>query len=508
MSSPQRSSEMEDLLIPENDKRGVRRLAWPFLRAQMNRKGFIPTTLVVITLAVTVSVLFNGTGEVMALSGFQRGGVMQSPIVVNKTDPEPQTDPQPEPKIEEPRWSPWVVGQPTRHFRDNLRNDTKYVTTWAPGGWTNDVMSYFNTIYIASISNRVAVLPPFIPSHLPLSTPPIRFGEIFDLPRLSKDSGVRVMDFSDVKDPQSESLDDIGCWSIWATANPSGGTRGSRSAFAVNLDPSYTPIPRDAKLYPHLDHDWHVKFWSLAALMYPDYRKQMTQEMGFPDAYEFNGTTPSERHKHTLPPDDHLTCFDFTYFVSASRAFEYDYDYSPAWRFVGTYARWNPRILELADQYLRRAFGLSPAEQIPPFVSVHARHGEFTMWCNGLPAKECFAPLSAYARRVTEVQDELRETKGINATRVLFTSDEKDPEWWAGVKELGWITIDHDQEETTERYGLWYTVVLDAIFQSLGAGFVGTDRSTFSLLSRRRVIDWYDGAWRDVKWGHPGADDH
>lgn len=77
------------------------------------------------------------------------------------------------------------------------------------------------------------------------------------------------------------------------------------------------------------------------------------------------------------------------------------------------------------------------------------------MWCNGLPAKECFAPLSAYARRVKDVQDELREKKGIIATKVLFTSDETDPEWWAGVKELGWISINHDDEETEDRYGVW-----------------------------------------------------
>ncbi|TDL27890.1 hypothetical protein BD410DRAFT_335189 [Rickenella mellea] len=416
---------------------------------------------------------------------------------------------QPEPKVEEPLWSPWVVGKPTRHFRDNLRNDTKYVTAWAPGGWTNDVMSYFNIIYLASISNRVAILPPFEPSHMPLDAPPMTFSEIFDLPRLIEETRMRVIEFWDVKDPQSDSVDDIGCWSTWATANPSGGgARPSGNANIAKLDPSYTPVPRDAKLHPNLDGDWHVKFWSLAALMYPDYRKQMTQEMGFPDAYDFNATIPSQRHQHTLPPDDHLTCFDFMYFVSASRGLEYEYDYSPAWRSVGTYARWHPKLLELAEHYLRRAFRLSPAEEIPPFVSVHARHGEFTMWCKGLPAKECFAPLSAYARRVKEVQDELREKKGITATKVLFTSDETDPEWWAGVKELGWISINHDDEETEDRYGIWYSVLLDAIFQSLGTGFVGTDRSTFSLIARRRVIDWSGGVWRDVKWGRPGADDH
>lgn len=53
-----------------------------------------------------------------------------------------------------------------------------------------------------------------------------------------------------------------------------------------------------------------------------------------------------------------------------------------------------------------------------------------------------------------------------------------------------------------------YPVVLDAAIQSLGYGFVGTDRSTFSVLSKRRVQDWRDGATRMVRWGKKDADAH
>ena len=39
-----------------------------------------------------------------------------------------------------------------------------------------------------------------------------------------------------------------------------------------------------------------------------------------------------------------------------------------------------------------------------------------------------------------------------------------------------------------------YPVVLDAVVQSMAIGFVGTDRSTFSIMGRRRVSDWNRGA--------------
>lgn len=53
-----------------------------------------------------------------------------------------------------------------------------------------------------------------------------------------------------------------------------------------------------------------------------------------------------------------------------------------------------------------------------------------------------------------------------------------------------------------------YPVILDAVIQSNGLGFIGTDRSTFSILSMRRNKDWQNGATRMVLWGQKDADAH
>lgn len=37
---------------------------------------------------------------------------------------------------EEYEYSPYVLGPPTQRFRDNLRNDTKYITSWISAGWS------------------------------------------------------------------------------------------------------------------------------------------------------------------------------------------------------------------------------------------------------------------------------------------------------------------------------------------------------------------------------------
>lgn len=104
-----------------------------------------------------------------------------------------------------------------------------------------------------------------------------------------------------------------------------------------------------------------------------------------------------------------------------------------------------------------------------------------------------------------------------------MTSDERNVTWWEDVKAQGWYGVDHSK--TAELLGPWcvcsfpstsveslcyfrYPVLIDAAIQSLGVGFVGTDRSTMSMLARRRVESWSDGATRTVKWGKPDSDDH
>ena len=149
--------------------------------------------------------------------------------------PHPAPEPEREPLLEEEEYSysPRVLGPPTRSFRDNLRNDTKYITSWPSAGWSefpvaspvapfdhlmsiaNDVMTYANLIYLGSLTERVAIVPMFTPSHIGGDAAPIPFGEVFDVPRFINDSGIEIVEWDEVKDPDSDVVDDLGCWNIW-----------------------------------------------------------------------------------------------------------------------------------------------------------------------------------------------------------------------------------------------------------------------------------------------------
>ncbi|KAG5647758.1 hypothetical protein DXG03_008481 [Asterophora parasitica] len=391
-----------------------------------------------------------------------------------------------------------LIGAPTAHFRDNLRNDRKYITSWISAGWTNDVMTYINLIYLAMITDRIPVIPMFTPSHIGGAVPPIDFGLVFDVPRLRKALNIPVLEWHEVKDRASNEVEEIGCWNTWeAVQKNEHYPRRSHVPDHLKLDISYTKAPSWIKTIPNFDGDVHSSFWALAALAFPETRAE-------------NLVLPLESPTNhlLLPPDEHMLCYDYLYFTCANQPYEMEFDYSPAWRFVGQHLHWSPTIEQLANQYLRRSIGIAedrPTPPASPWIAIHVRRGDFKVFC-GEETTGCYASLEVIARRVEEVKAELLQRKGIMVEHVIMTSDERNATWWEEVKGHGWYGVDHSQ--TADVLGPWYPVLIDAAIQSLGVGFVGTDKSTMSNLARRRVESWTDGATRIYKWGTPNADDH
>ncbi|KAG2109026.1 uncharacterized protein F5147DRAFT_745656 [Suillus discolor] len=203
-----------------------------------------------------------------------------------------------------------------------------------------------------------SVLSSFLSNHIDPSAPPFVFGEVFDVPRLSQAIGIHLLQWHEVKDPDSQVLDDLSCWTVWETVQqhieipePRRNVSWTRTAAWVEL----TSLS--------MRHHNHASFWSLVLI----------------------GTL----HQVSLPPDYHVLCFDFCHYISAHHTWEWEIDYSPAWRFGG--------------QHIQQ--------------------------CEEFPVDQCFGLLSVIALRVSEVQEELRTRKGIDATHVIMTSDERDPEW-------------------------------------------------------------------------------
>ncbi|KAG8923486.1 hypothetical protein FRC02_011115 [Tulasnella sp. 418] len=370
---------------------------------------------------------------------------------------------------------------------------------------TNDFMAYCNLIYLGMLSSRIPIVPPFVPElgHLAQGSLNTDFSEFFDLSRLRESLNYPVLEWSQVKkaayagsefDLENVVEEPIGCWTNMKPFSDSHQVQQTNLPDFLKLDVSYTSTPRSAKLNEW--NDAHTSFLGLSSIMYPTGRAKALSEKTSVPSY-------SPHQNLSLVPDDHLTCFDSLYFTAGRDTYEWEKDYSPVWTLVGKHMRFTKKVEDIAMFYLRKVFGVQRNEDIPPFISVHVRRSDFS-WkkCLELSKKEeCFLPLSAYATQIGHVQAELRSLNSPypDGTHILVTSDEKDPNWWAQVRERGWYFIDHGGEKTSEVHGKWYPSIIDAYVQSQGIAFVGTGQSTMSLVAARRVQYWNNGPSRMVE---------
>jgi hypothetical protein len=360
-------------------------------------------------------------------------------------------------------------------------------------------MTYGNLIYLATLTERVPIIGPFTPSHIGGDAGNVLFGDVFDIDYLSEKIGMPVLEWHEVKNLSTPEIEDIGCWSVWQAVQVRESTpRGTNALNLQGLDISFTAGPKWLQKIPGYEHDPHAHFWSIASLLYSPAREE-----------SLIPPQPSEVHGALLPPDEHLACFDYLYYVCAHTSFEYQQDMSPAWRFVTQHFRWTNRLQSIADGYLRRMLNVPDDEPIPPYVAIHARRArDFLVYCNGQNKEYCFPSIATYQRRIEEIQEETRERLGIFPQHVVMLSDEEESDWWDSIRAVGWYAPDHVAEDTVNKYGKWYPVLIDAVIQSSGIGLIGMDGSTMSLLAGRRVQDWHNGVFKNIKWGSPDADDH
>ena len=138
------------------------------------------------------------------------------------------------------------------------------------------------------------------------------------------------------------------------------------------------------------------------------------------------------------------------------------------------------------------------------FIAVHMRRGDFKQQCHdGTPEDKCLMTLSRFKEEVVSIREGIKRTQNREVTEVIVMSDEQDPKFWEEAESLGWRHMDHFKELTLEKFGPWIPPILDQAAQSLAAGFVGTEDSTFSLVSLRRVQDWNNGPGVLIKHKSP-----
>lgn len=159
------------------------------------------------------------------------------------------------------------------YLTDNLRKDLKYLTFGMTNGFTSQFTALANGIYLAKLSDRVPVLPPFASSaHSDRKEAGyLTFSKVYDVTYLEtmlrhpvqewsnlKKSAEQTAGLGEEKDEQFKDdkirakalskikREKISCWSLWAAQmSTPGKPAGSAVQHHLGLDIDYWQIPQE-----------------------------------------------------------------------------------------------------------------------------------------------------------------------------------------------------------------------------------------------------------------------
>lgn len=198
-----------------------------------------------------------------------------------------------------------------------------------------------------------------------------------------------------------------------------------------------------------------------------------------------------------------------------------------AWKEIGLHLKFNDKIEKMADDILDVLLKPTPADKValeaagrrhPEFIIIHLRRGDIVNKCKpGQPEEECIVQIEEIALKVDEIEDKRRiaalEKGGNNngtpleRLPVLVTTNEKRPEELLKLETLGWIMLDHGDEEkdasghvvpsktiklgTMTALGQFYPPMLDAVLLTRGDYLIGMSNSRMSQLAVQRGNAWH-----------------
>ncbi|GAA5861415.1 hypothetical protein JCM8547_006122 [Rhodosporidiobolus lusitaniae] len=422
--------------------------------------------------------------------------------------------------------------EPQDTMVSQLKPGVRYITTLSYGGHANQFMAIENLLYLGKLLNRVVIIPTLTPLHF-IETPR-DFSQFYDLDRFYHQTQIPAVELSSVKwwnftaPPKSEPLS---CWSILELT--AGGRNLNDGSMAVhNVDVKNFPLPNLGRASEgfsiwfeaihDFDYDWESRRQWLEKV-----RHELLPQQ--PPPSKATSVVPLNRHQNLKPgfdpgrndpPSDQLFCLDTTFFLG-SRIFPPAYPPGDSvqleplrsyeghgWISAGQHIHFSAELEQLADVYLADLFGTTIGAELPPFITIHLRRGDFST-ARGLTS------LDKFTDALKRVRDKLdwrmdhpdgwtgpgkgkeKYYKGVRGKHyaVVATTDEKpgSPFFKQLTDELGWKVIDHEAMATVEQFGNWYPALIDAAVLARGSGFVGTEWSTFSYLAGLRVKYWNGG---------------
>jgi len=404
-------------------------------------------------------------------------------------------------------------------------------------------------------SRRIAILPPFQPTHNTSKAGFIPFSHIFDISRLSRLINLPVLEWQDIKNTQhwnrltgaaiaspatyqdgyyGGDLESVGCWSLDMARHPNGRLPEAGGVpKALSLDVSWMPVPEENFVIQGENVTEFVNIYFVSSLGFEyareaslqkvkeryleKVRKNREGQVGTQDAVESEIVkeipTPSRISRSRSEPDQQLLCFDSLADTATHSTEEATSEYSPTWNIVGRHLHFSSELKKIADSVLRSMLSLPSSSSsdtdeptMPAYIAVDVRRHEFDSAHS--------VSLSAYEDAVSSlIKNTTSSSMDLSSLPVVVVSDEgpltttsDTDSFWADLSQTasnhGWKILDVTQTQTrfdkAGRFGEWYSTLVNEAILGYASGFVGTKGSRNSELAGVRVRSWAKGDVRMI----------
>ncbi|KAF9573603.1 hypothetical protein EC968_008360 [Mortierella alpina] len=406
----------------------------------------------------------------------------------------------------------------------------RYFTYLPMGGGNNQFISLQKAALLAKDLNRTLILPSISPnSHIKSWAGP-RYSMFYDIDSFTAKSGIPVIEWHDLKQTPETVPDNFA--HHW-----------------IDFSEDFPCIPnggigtgtQEHTLYDHFRPQFLLNY---SAIILPE-DKTHGKATDYKYARDFLlRDSPSAVPKTTTAEpgaDPHMwKCLSNPYALVGPNVGE------RAWFEVGVHLRFNDKTEAMVDDILDVLLGpventkefpattttttttttslakTKPFRPHPEFIVIHLRRGDIVSKCPvGMAEKDCIVQIEEIAEKVDEIEKTRRmaalathktnhqDESSFQHKRlpVLVATNEKQAEELEKLHRLGWILLDHGDEETDEqgkvkpsttkklgtmsRLGPWFPPMLDAVLLTRGNYLIGMHNSRMSILAAQRGKAWH-----------------
>ncbi|KAF9929534.1 hypothetical protein BGZ67_006269 [Mortierella alpina] len=365
--------------------------------------------------------------------------------------------------------------------RTYLDPSEKYLGFMMYAGITNQFMALENAAYAALLLNRTLIIPPVVTNSHDKYNSNQRWSEFFDLPRFTSLTGIKAVEWHDVRPLTNEQIE-VGR----QQARMGGKSYPLWNSLAENLTCQVIYGYGDSERLHTTELTFARQFLLSPQFVRPPSRNPNTTvydrvKIGAKDNKNLNDVVTFEDLVGRYGDRQDQLLF-------LSHAFKLKDPSGGSRPTVGMNFYFLPTVTNYAARLIRHR-APETKENGGRYIAIHIRRGDIWQKCRSQSEEAmlaCIIPLGRYAESV----DKARKQAGANLP-VIVTTDSRSEEDHTTISRMGWRRLNHEVYTTEEELGIFGPAMVDAAILANAEVMIGTFVSSMSRVAARRQKSWH-----------------